>query len=104
MKTEEYKVAYIDGDDIVIRIAIDALPIAYEGAIELGAVAPGYKITDARKFAKEVINALVDEDEQGTTAVHRLFDKAMEDAIENGAEGVEEVEDEEVEDKEVGQE
>jgi len=83
----------IEGDDIVIRIAIDTLPIAFAGGVDLGSIPAGYKITDPKIFAVEVVRALEDGDEEGTTDIHRLFDKAMWDAVENGAEGCEEIED-----------
>lgn len=34
------------------------------------------------------MEALLDEDEEGSTAVHNLLDKAMYDAVEQGCEGV----------------
>jgi hypothetical protein len=82
--------AFIEKGEIVIRIAIDVLPSAYQAGIDIGAIEPGFKITNARKFAPEVVRALNDEDEEGTTPIHRLFDAACEEAIEQGAEGVEE--------------
>jgi hypothetical protein len=47
------------------------------------------KITDALQFAKEVVGELCQEEEDGTTPVHRMLDQAASDAIDNGAEGVE---------------
>lgn len=75
---------------IVIRLPLEMIPFAYLGAVDVGNVAPGWKVTNARAFAKEVVHALNDEDEDGTTPIHRLFDAAFEEAIEQGAEGVEE--------------
>lgn len=46
------------------------------------------EITDPDKFALEVVTALNDEDEDGTTLVHQAIDKAAEQAIEMGAEGI----------------
>lgn len=46
------------------------------------------KITDADKFAAEVLLALKDESEDGTTLVHMAIDTAAMNAIENGAEGI----------------
>jgi hypothetical protein len=46
------------------------------------------KITDPDKFAAEVLRALVDEDDEGTTLVHIAIDTAAMNAIENGAEGI----------------
>lgn len=47
------------------------------------------KVTDHDAFAKEVLSALKDEEEDGTTIVHEMLDKAVNMAIENGAEGIE---------------
>lgn len=47
-------------------------------------------VTDPVKFAEEIVNELTKEEEDGTTPVHLMIDKAMEDAIENGCEGVSE--------------
>ena len=46
------------------------------------------EITDADKFAAEVLMALKEESEDGTTLVHIAIDTAAMNAIENGAEGV----------------
>ncbi|HEV2897418.1 MAG TPA: hypothetical protein VGX71_06180 [Pseudaminobacter sp.] len=46
------------------------------------------KITDAEAFAKCVFDALVDEEEDGTTPVHRMFEDAIREAVEQGAEGI----------------
>lgn len=45
-------------------------------------------VTDEEVFAKEVASALNREDEDGTTMVHRMLDRAAMLAIENGADGV----------------
>jgi hypothetical protein len=46
------------------------------------------EITDADKFAEEVLHAVRDESEDGTTLVHIALDTAAMNAIENGAEGI----------------
>lgn len=46
------------------------------------------KITDPKVFAKEVLHTLRREEEDGTTLVHEMFDKAIEEAVEQGAEGI----------------
>lgn len=89
--------ALIKGGYIVIRVPISALPVAYQAGIDSGFIEPRYRITNAKAFAKDVVRALNDEEEDGTTPIHRLMDKACEEAIEQGAEGVEEFnEDDEV--------
>jgi hypothetical protein len=45
------------------------------------------KITDEALFAREVLGELLVEEEDGSTLVHRMLDKAAERAYENGAEG-----------------
>ncbi len=45
-------------------------------------------ITDEAVFAKEVAHVLNEEEEDGTTLVHLMLDKAAGLAIEQGAEGV----------------
>jgi|GEM_PF-2354853 len=47
------------------------------------------KITDADKFAAEVMTALKDEDDEGSTLIHIALDQAMVNAVDMGAEGIE---------------
>ena len=77
----------ISGGVLSIEIGVNALM----QAIEMGREYTMEKIvvTDARVFAKEVLGALQHEEEDGTTPVHRLIDRAAAFAIEYGAEGVE---------------
>jgi hypothetical protein len=82
--------AVIEGDEIVIRLPINVIEHAYSAGVDAGAIRPGFRVTDARMFAPEVVRALNDEDEEGTTPIHHLFDDAFTEAIEQGAEGVEE--------------
>lgn len=44
-----------------------------------------FDITDADGFAKEVVRELEREQEDGTTPVHILLDKAANDAVDNGS-------------------
>lgn len=46
------------------------------------------EIIDADKFAQEVLVALRDESEDGTTLIHTALDTAIMNAIECGAEGI----------------
>lgn len=46
------------------------------------------KIVDADAFAKAIFHQLNDEEEDGTTIVHRMFDDAIKEAVEQGAEGI----------------
>lgn len=45
-------------------------------------------IPDAKLFAKDILNALHDEAEDGTTPVHRLFDGAFEKLTHVGSEAI----------------
>lgn len=87
--------AVIEGDQIVIRLPIENLPVAVEGARSLQTLEGRWKVTDANAFAKDLVRALNDEDEEGTTMVHKMFDKGFNEAFEQGPDGVEEIEDDE---------
>lgn len=88
--------AKIEGEDIVIRVAVSALPQVVEGAWTAGYMETRFKVTDAPTFAKELVSELNAESEDGTTAIHKMFDACINEAIEQGAEGIEEHEDQEV--------
>ena len=47
------------------------------------------EITDETVFAQAICDALEDEEEDGSTPVHRLLDAAADSAIEQGCEGIE---------------
>lgn len=81
--------AVIRDGEIVISVSLKALPHVVEGAWAIGSLDTRWKLTDAATFAKELVGALNDEDEQGTTLVHKMFDKAILEALEQGAEGIE---------------
>lgn len=77
----------IEGNELVVRIGVDTLAFA---------VAAGdyfqdgnLKVTDAARFANDVVYELVREEEDGSNMLHALFDKAAEMACENGSEFVE---------------
>lgn len=87
----------LEKDVLTISIGIEMLAFAIEAAPDLERfvedaeemkyIAP--KITNKTEFAKAIVAALKDEEEDGSTTVHRLLDKAAEHAIEWGAEGIE---------------
>lgn len=87
--------AVIEDDAVVIRVALEALPMIVEGAWATDNLSTRYKITDAMEFAKDLVRELNDESEDGSTRIHRMFDKAIENAIEQGAFGIEEHEQQE---------
>ena len=86
----------IENEELVIRVGISTLCTAVrqcqvidhavmdadgdEGAVE---------ITDEAVFAKEILHALEQEEEDGSTPVHRMLDAAANWAIEQGCEGIE---------------
>jgi hypothetical protein len=86
----DYGKAVIRDGVVEIRFPITALPLALSGACDLQAIEPRYEVTDAELFAKALVRELNKDDEQGTTRIHRMLDAAMEEAIEQGAEGVSE--------------
>ena len=47
----------------------------------------GINIVDADAFGKDLVFELNREEEDGTTPVYLLFDKAIQDAADNGAQG-----------------
>lgn len=83
----------IEGDEIVVRVKIDALPSAWDQLVMdiYDPDAPDHKpprIEDAEAFAPHFLAELNHEDEMGNTPLMRVFDEAMEMAINNGAEGI----------------
>ncbi len=80
---------------IVIRLPLSILPLVLQGAPFNdrgdGAREPRFRVTDPMAFAEAVCDVLKREEEDGTTPVHLLLDRAMEDALEDGREGVQEV-------------
>ena len=87
--------ASIEGDEVVIRIGIDTLAFAIarspsfydydkHGACE----GPYIKIDDSRLFAREVVRALLHEEEDGSGPLSNLLDEAGQRALDDGAEGV----------------
>lgn len=88
-------VAVIENGAITITLLVKKLPIAIECMWAAGYSDIRYKVTDADVFAKEFVRALNRESEDGTTAIHKLFDAAALEAIDQGAEGIEEHEEQE---------
>lgn len=87
--------AVIEDGAIVIRVSLDALPMVVEGSWAAGGMDTRYKVTNAQEFAADLLRTLNDEDENGTTRIHRMFDSAIDTAIGNGAFGIEEHEQQE---------
>jgi len=90
--------AVIRDGQIVISIDVDALPVIVSGSCaSMGTMQGLWKVTDAEAFAKDVCVSLNNEQEDGTTRVHLMFDSAFMHAIEQGAEGIDEVSEDEFE-------
>ena len=85
----------IEGDDLVIRVSLDALVFATENGPALEAWNDQHsrfrtvKVTDPHTWQKSVLRALQKEAENGDTPVHRLLDGAVSYAAEQGEEGIE---------------
>lgn len=82
--------AVIKDGYLVIRVALMALPQIVEGAWAAGGMDTRYKVTDAQEFVKALVCELNEESENGTTRIHKMFDGAIEEAINQGALGIEE--------------
>lgn len=84
-------VLYVDLAHGELRVSIgkSILAIAATAIPNTGWDEGALKITDKEAFAKAVLHELRREEEDGTTLVHRMLDKAMLRAIEQGCEGVE---------------
>ncbi len=79
------ELANIEGKEIVIRVKISALKTAFEA--HPNGLAEDYRLTSLKTVADSLVRRLNDEEEDGTTPVHRLFDAAFEEALEQGDEG-----------------
>lgn len=84
---------HVEEDRIAVYIGFDELAFAaanhpdfWDG--ESGEDVPNIKITDVSVFAREVVQQLNREDEDGSTLVTKLLDRAIEDAVGGGCEGV----------------
>jgi hypothetical protein len=83
------------GNVLTIKIGAKKLALAMEANPKLYNPDTGealYRVTNPKAFAEEVCAALLDEEEDGTTLVHKMLDEAMNNAVEAGSENVEEKE------------
>ena len=76
--------AVIERGTIVIRLPIRNLA----SAVRYRPEPLGVKVTNAKLFAQDVVRELNKDDEAGACAIHRLFDIACEEAVDNGSLGV----------------
>ena len=77
----------IEGNRLLISIGLSTLAFAVTHRPDEDNI---YRIIDPLAAGREIARQLRDEDEEGTTAVHRMLDKAAWDAWENGGKGFEE--------------
>jgi len=80
-----------DGPDIVIRVPVANLDMAVRIGCAMGYITGNYTVTKPEEFARDLVGELNDEDDEGTTMIHRMLDKAFVQTIERGGFGVEEV-------------
>jgi hypothetical protein len=77
----------VKNEKLVIEIELETAKHSMENGLEstMGVMT---KI-DIKKFAPELINSLLREEEDGTTLLHKALDDAAYNAFENGDEGIE---------------
>lgn len=82
---QRLEVEIVDGR-LVISIGINVMC----HAIQLGPYFgdDDLRITDNLEFARSVRNRLVEEEEDGSTLIHRALNRAAQNAIESGDDGV----------------
>lgn len=80
----------IEGDEIVIRVPIDALPDIAATAFDhyYGFDKHRIAVVDSKAFAKDLVEQLSKEDDCGNTMVTRTIDFACLEAESAGAEGL----------------
>lgn len=83
----------IEGDDVVIRVSLDALVFASEhGCLTTFSETKNdfrtVKVTDPTAWRDAFVRALRREQENGDTPVHRMLDEALEHAVEQGEDGI----------------
>jgi hypothetical protein len=88
----------VEIDDGVLRISIGVDLLCHAVQVPWKESGFNYRVIDKDAFAKAIANELEREDEEGSTPLHFVFDKAADEAIEQGADGVEEFQDDEEQD------
>lgn len=85
MKSKQLTIEIVD-DELRISIGKDVLAFACEYKLQEN-TEDTTKIIDIDKFTEAIRRVLQDDDEEGTTLVHEMLDKATMTAYENGEEG-----------------
>ena len=90
-KVEEHFLghAIIQEGYLAILLPIDALPRAVQASIDLGLVEGNFKVTDPEKFAADLVREINKEDEIGNTPLLKMLDECVQNAVNDGADGVE---------------
>lgn len=81
----------VTGGELVIRIGVDTLKWAAEHHEDFWLPSTDkytVAVSAPVKFAREVVKELRREEEDGSTLVHLMLDKAIAEAVEQGAEGL----------------
>lgn len=89
---DRHLICEVEGDELVIRIGVDTLLLATQHCPLLTddeTYKPLFSITNADQLAADVARELNEEEEDGTTPLHRVLDQAMFDAMEKGSEAFE---------------
>lgn len=87
----------IVNEELVIRIGIGTLAWAFEHMVENNPwndedrdFVQAWKVSDPLEFAKDVINALTYEEEDGSNPLNRMLDKVSSAVADNGSLSIEE--------------
>ncbi|MBY2992477.1 hypothetical protein HF272_13665 [Rhizobium leguminosarum] len=80
----------VEDNQVKISIGLGLLAFAVQSAPSYAGWPDDWYIDDIRKFGKEFASALQREEEDGTTPIHRMFDKVALELLEQGPECVEE--------------
>lgn len=88
MKDDLLGVKIVDGK-LTIEIGVSALCHAVTHSPYLAQFDGGFEISDEEALVEAICLTLLDEKEDGSTLVYRMFDKAAENAIEDGCDGIE---------------
>lgn len=88
--TDVLPTAAVEGNQLVIRITTECLlhAVTCSSQWPVNEAGSPISINDGPLLVQEIIHELQREDEQGTNPMHRLFDEAALDALNNGSQAV----------------
>lgn len=75
----------LDNGRLVISVGIGIMAHAIQAAEQSSPWPEDWYIESPRGFAADIVRELLREEEDGTTPVHRMLDKAAESALEAGS-------------------